>query len=286
MLGVYVGVGVAVVVVLLLRMVIVMIPGQNAAVVERLGKFKCVLLPGLHVLVPFVDNLHTFKWLDGKSLRTIPTNVQKLDLDELTCFTHEGTSVVLDTTLYFKVDKLEQVYENVDPVDMLEAVARETLITTIAKETLQNVLYGGHGYRILSDVRHRINKSLQEKHIGLECTQFNLESSRAEDENLLKQTEAMAVAKTQQELEYAKRKQELENAMALKEAQKKLLQLEEEISLMQAQNYARRRQVMYGDESNAIYKMELLADALKNGTGTYVLPNELFKQFLLDKKVV
>ncbi|MFL5264381.1 MAG: SPFH domain-containing protein [Anaeromyxobacteraceae bacterium] len=71
----------------------VVVPQQNAYVVERLGKFAGVLEAGFHVLVPFLDVVryrHTLK-------------EQAMDIPEQICITRDNVQVGVDGVLYLKV---------------------------------------------------------------------------------------------------------------------------------------------------------------------------------------
>jgi regulator of protease activity HflC (stomatin/prohibitin superfamily) len=71
----------------------VVVPQQNAYVVERLGRFHMVLEPGFHVLMPFVDVIryrHTLK-------------EQAADIPEQVCITKDNVQVAVDGILYLKV---------------------------------------------------------------------------------------------------------------------------------------------------------------------------------------
>ncbi|HET6413005.1 MAG TPA: stomatin-like protein [Anaeromyxobacter sp.] len=71
----------------------VVVPQQNAYVVERLGRFHAVLDAGFHVLMPFVDAIrykHTLK-------------EQAVDIPEQVCITKDNVQVAVDGILYLKV---------------------------------------------------------------------------------------------------------------------------------------------------------------------------------------
>jgi regulator of protease activity HflC (stomatin/prohibitin superfamily) len=71
----------------------VVVPQQNAYIVERLGKFSGVLSAGFHILVPFVDVIrykHTLK-------------EQAIDIPEQVCITKDNVQVAVDGVLYMKV---------------------------------------------------------------------------------------------------------------------------------------------------------------------------------------
>lgn len=71
----------------------VVVPQQNAYVVERLGRFSGVLDAGFHILVPFVDAIryrHSLK-------------EQAIDIPEQVCITKDNVQVHVDGILYLKV---------------------------------------------------------------------------------------------------------------------------------------------------------------------------------------
>src|SRR5512144_3144781 len=71
----------------------VVVPQQNAFVVERLGRFNAVLDAGFHILMPFFDVIrykHTLK-------------EQAVDIPEQICITKDNVQVGVDGILYLKV---------------------------------------------------------------------------------------------------------------------------------------------------------------------------------------
>src|SRR5512133_1785924 len=71
----------------------VVVPQQNAFVVERLGRFHAVLDAGFHLLMPFFDVIrykHTLK-------------EQAVDIPEQICITKDNVQVGVDGILYLKV---------------------------------------------------------------------------------------------------------------------------------------------------------------------------------------
>lgn len=71
----------------------VVVPNQQAFIVERLGKFRTVLYAGFHILIPFIDRV-SYK-------RTLKEQV--LDVPKQTCITRDNVSVDIDGVLYLQV---------------------------------------------------------------------------------------------------------------------------------------------------------------------------------------
>ena len=92
-MGVWVTFFLAVFVLIVLWRTAVVVPQQNAYVVERLGRFHTVLGPGFHILLPFADAIRY-----RHSLKEIA-----MDIPEQVCITRDNVQVAVDGILYLKV---------------------------------------------------------------------------------------------------------------------------------------------------------------------------------------
>src|SRR5262245_38736142 len=72
---------------------VVVVPQQNAYVVERLGRFSGVLEAGMHILVPFMDVIRYRHILKE----------QAIDIPEQVCITKDNVQVAVDGILYLKI---------------------------------------------------------------------------------------------------------------------------------------------------------------------------------------
>lgn len=103
------------------------VPQQNAWVVERLGRFHAALLPGLNIVIPFVDRVaykHTLKEIP----RDVPSQV---------CITKDNTQLQVDGILYFQVtDPRLASYGTSDYVFAITQLAQTTLRSVIGKMEL------------------------------------------------------------------------------------------------------------------------------------------------------
>jgi regulator of protease activity HflC (stomatin/prohibitin superfamily) len=125
--GIYVAVAVAILVLIVVAKTAVVVPQQNAFVVERLGRFNAVLEPGFHILLPFVDAIryrHTLK-------------EQALDIPEQICITNDNVQVAVDGLLYLKVlDPQRASYGISDYYYAITQLAQTLLRSEIGKITL------------------------------------------------------------------------------------------------------------------------------------------------------
>jgi regulator of protease activity HflC (stomatin/prohibitin superfamily) len=102
----------------------VVVPQQNAFVVERLGKFSGILEAGFHILVPFVDVIrykHSLK-------------EQAVDIPEQVCITRDNVQVAVDGVLYLKIlDPERASYGISDYYFAISQLAQTTLRSEIGK---------------------------------------------------------------------------------------------------------------------------------------------------------
>ena len=78
---------------LIIYNLILIIPMRCIGVIERLGKFRAVLEPGLHFLIPFVDRI-AYKH---------ETREQCLNIPDQSCISRDNIQVDVDGLLYIKV---------------------------------------------------------------------------------------------------------------------------------------------------------------------------------------
>ena len=115
------------VVVIILFKTAVVVPQQNAVVVERLGKFNRKLDAGFHILFPFLDKVsykHTLK-------------EQAVDIAEQICITNDNVQVGVDGVLYMQVlDPARASYGIGNYMFAISQLAQTTLRSEIGKIAL------------------------------------------------------------------------------------------------------------------------------------------------------
>lgn len=84
--------------VLVLFFLLIIIPGvriinqYERGVVQRLGRFRKILEPGLHVIIPYIDTMRNV------DVRTTPMDVPKQEV-----ITKDNVTVNVDAVVYFRV---------------------------------------------------------------------------------------------------------------------------------------------------------------------------------------
>jgi regulator of protease activity HflC (stomatin/prohibitin superfamily) len=103
------------------------VPQQNSWVVERLGRFHAALLPGLNIVIPFVDRV-AYKHM----LKEVP-----LDVPSQVCITRDNTQLQVDGILYFQVtDPRLASYGTSNYIMAITQLAQTTLRSVIGKMEL------------------------------------------------------------------------------------------------------------------------------------------------------
>lgn len=136
-----VAIGVLLVAVIVVKSILV-IPQAQAAVIERLGRFRTVAEPGLNFLMPFLDKVRA----------RIDLREQVVSFPPQPVITQDNLTVSIDTVVYFQVtDSRAAVYEISNYI-----VGVEQLTTT----TLRNVV-GGMSLEETLTSRDSINQQLR-----------------------------------------------------------------------------------------------------------------------------
>ncbi|MEM6252119.1 MAG: stomatin-like protein [Cyanobacteria bacterium P01_D01_bin.156] len=93
----------------------------NAALVERLGRYKSTLDPGVRFIVPLLDSL-----VIEDTLRE-----QVFDIEPRTATTRDNVNVDVDAVIYWRILDLEKTYYAIEDV---EIAIRELVTTTLRSE--------------------------------------------------------------------------------------------------------------------------------------------------------
>ena len=100
------------------------VPQQSAWVLERFGKYNRTLLPGLNIIVPFVDRVAY-----RHSLKEIP-----MDVPSQVCITRDNTQLQVDGVIYFQVtDAMKASYGSSNFIFAITQLAQTSLRSVIGK---------------------------------------------------------------------------------------------------------------------------------------------------------
>jgi regulator of protease activity HflC (stomatin/prohibitin superfamily) len=120
----WVAITIALIVIIVLAKSAVIVPQQNAFVIESLGKYSRTLKAGFHILIPFIERpayKHSLKEL-------------AIDIAEQICITKDNVQVGVDGVLYLQVlDPGRASYGITDYVFAISQLAQTTLRSEIGK---------------------------------------------------------------------------------------------------------------------------------------------------------
>ena len=171
---------------------------RETLVVERLGKFRTILQPGLHFLVPFFDRIAY-----RNEMRE-----QVFDIPGQTCITQDNMQVEVDGLVYLKViDPHKASYGIGDYRNASINLAQTTMRSEIGKLSLSKTF----------SERDTLNEKIV-KEIDLASDSWGIKVLRYEIKNIRPSQHIMATLEKQMEAEREKRA-EITLALAHKESQ-------------------------------------------------------------------
>ncbi len=107
------------------------IPQANAGIVERLGRYHKTLMPGLNLLVPFIDRLRPL----------IDLREQVVSFPPQPVITEDNLVVSIDTVIYFQVtDARAATYEIANYLGAVEQLTTTTLRNVVGGLNLEEAL--------------------------------------------------------------------------------------------------------------------------------------------------
>lgn len=221
---------------------IIIVHMRENFVVERLGKFKAVLNPGLHFLVPFVDRV----------AYRHETREQVLDIPSQTCITNDNMQVEVDGLVYLKVtDPKKASYGIGNYRNASVNLAQTTMRSEVGKLSLS---------RIFSE-RETLNDKIV-KEIDLASDPWGIKVLRYEIKNISPSNHVLATLEKQMEAEREKRA-EITLATAKKESQILLSEGERQEAINISEGEKQKR---INDALGKAKEIELLANATATGS--------------------
>ena len=184
----------------------------NVAVVERLGKFRKCLEPGLHFIIPLVDRLAT----------RVSCREQVFDIPPQKCITLDNAPLEADAVVYWKVlDPQKAFYSVMDLNLAIQNLVLTQLRSEIGKLSLDDTF----------SAREQINSVLLQD-LDVATAPWGVKITRIEVRDIIPNKEIMDALESQMAAERTKRavviKSEGERARAINqaegEAQSKLIQ--------------------------------------------------------------
>lgn len=117
--------------ILVLAKTIRIVPQARAGIVERFGKYRATLSPGLNMVTPFIDRVRY----------VIDMREQVVSFPPAPVITEDNLVVAIDTVIYFQVtDPVAATYEIANYIAAIEQLTMTTLRNVVGGMTLEQSL--------------------------------------------------------------------------------------------------------------------------------------------------
>ena len=248
---------------------LVVVPMRSSYVVERLGKFRAVLNPGIHFLIPFFDRI-AYRHEIREQVYDIPAQM---------CITQDNMQVEVDGLLYLKVmDPQKASYGIHDYKNASINLAQTTMRSEIGKLSLSKTF----------SERENLNETIV-KEIDQASDPWGIKVLRYEIKNISPSAHIVTTLEKQMEAEREKRA-EITLAMADKESKIKLSEGEkiEAINLSEGEKQKRINESLGKAQEIELLAqataqgIEMIAKAIKNPGGHLAVKMQLTKQFVSE----
>ena len=130
-LGTYLIIAAILLAIVFVKKSLVIIPQSETKIIERLGKFRAILKPGVNIIIPFVDKAKNIVRMANRRYsysNTIDLREQVYDFDKQNVITKDNIQMQINALLYFQI------------VDPFEKLTQTTLRNIIGEMELDQTL--------------------------------------------------------------------------------------------------------------------------------------------------
>lgn len=189
----------------------------NAALVERLGRYRGTLEPGLNFIVPLLDSV-----VLQDTMRE-----QTLDIEPQSAITKDSVNLKVDAIIYWRIYNLERTYYAIEDV---EFAMQELVITALRSEV------GKMDFQSLFSSRETINRALLDV-LDEATAPWGLKINRVEIQKLDPPQNVIDAMQQEKEADFKKRATILEAEATVKSMQLLSRALEETDNQREVLNY-------------------------------------------------
>jgi regulator of protease activity HflC (stomatin/prohibitin superfamily) len=190
------------------------VPEQEAWVVEKLGKFDRVLVPGLNFIIPIIENVAY-----EHNLKELPVDVHKQ-----TAITQDNVSILIDGIIYIKIlDAKAASYGVSDPIYAITQLAQTVMRSEIGKLTMDRTFEERN--TLNANIVHSINDAAG--NWGVQCMRYELKDI-SPPKNVLEAMELQVAAERRKRAEILDSEGKKQSIINIAEADKAQVVLESE----------------------------------------------------------
>eukprot|EP00771_Trimastix_marina_P003935 gnl/Trimastix_PCT/651.p1 GENE.gnl/Trimastix_PCT/651~~gnl/Trimastix_PCT/651.p1 ORF type:complete len:357 (+),score=113.54 gnl/Trimastix_PCT/651:31-1071(+) len=148
-----IGVLLLIILIIFIKMAIKIVQEKENMVIERFGKFREVLGPGIHVIVPIIDRARNYQWeymvssplgrLEKKTKKSdrVSTQNEVLDFAKQVVITRDNAQLHLDALICYKIfDPKQMIYSTQNLPHMLAKLLQAQLRNVAANMDVDQVI--------------------------------------------------------------------------------------------------------------------------------------------------
>lgn len=252
---------------LIVYKLLLVVPMREVAVIERLGKFRAVLQPGFHFLIPFFDRV----------AYAHDTREQVLDVPPQSCISKDNIQIEVDGLVYIKVMDGHKASYGIEDYRIASVnLAQTTMRSEIGKLNLSQTF----------SEREALNESIV-REIDVASNPWGIKVLRYEIKNITPSEQVVHTLEKQMEAERNKRA-EITLATADKEARINLSegQRQEAINISEGEKLKRINEAKGKAQEIAIIAgakaegMSRITEAINKSGGLDAMNMQLMEQFI------
>ncbi|GLS83450.1 SPFH domain-containing protein [Paraferrimonas haliotis] len=217
------------------------VPMREVNVIERLGKFRAVLQPGFHILIPFFDRV----------AYRHDTREEVLDVPPQSCISKDNIQIEVDGLVYIKVIDGHKASYGIEDYRLASInLAQTTMRSEIGKLSLSQTF----------SEREALNESIV-REIDIASDPWGIKVLRYEIKNITPSRHVIHTLEKQMEAERSKRA-EITTARAHKEAMINLSEGERQYAINISEGEKQKR---INEALGTAKEIEIIADAKAQG---------------------
>ena len=190
-----VAVAVAVLALILLSQAFYTINEQENAVVVTFGTPAAVTEPGLHLKIPFVQQVRKVDMTIKSFAIGYDITTNESIPDESLMITADYNFVNVDFFVEYRVtDPVKAIYASREPVDILEALSQSYIRDTIGMYPVDDVITTGKS-QIQAEIKDKISARLDQEDLGLQLVNITIQDAEPPTAEVLDAFKAVETAK-------------------------------------------------------------------------------------------
>lgn len=257
----------AIIALIVLKQTVIIVSMRHTYVVERLGKFRKILEPGIHFLVPFFDNI-TYRHEMREQVFDIPSQV---------CITQDNMQVEVDGLVYLKVTDPKKASYGIGNYQLAAInMAQTTMRSEIGKLSLD------HAFSEREELNNKIVREIDRasESWGIKVLRYEIKNIRP-SKNIIHTLERQMEAEREKRAEITLATADKESKIRLSEGEKiyaiNISEGEKQKRINLAQGRAQEIELVATATAEGV---KIVAEAINQTGGDKAVKMQLMEQFI------